>query len=178
MTITLPDGWHEVTISQFQEIASLPNDDYRDNSIISILSGVDDIDNITIDSRIKVLNQISWVFSSPNEKEYKRIISIDSKEFVLRNYRDLKIGERIDLREYSKNGIENLHKIAAILYKPEKDSDRKPDLFKDKVYIQDIYGSFVFFWNIANRSTQTISTYLKSEMMKLMENQKKKEVLD
>nr|WP_298660967.1 hypothetical protein [uncultured Flavobacterium sp.] len=175
MKITLPDGWHEVKISQFQEIAELPEDAYRDNTVLEILADTEGLENISVDSRIKCINQISWVFNPPSENEYKRVISIDGVDFFLRNYRDLKIGERIDLKEYTKNGIKNLHKIAAILYKPEKEVKNAELLFQEKVNVQDVYGSLVFFWNIANRSTKIMQTYLMEEMSQKMKQKKKKQ---
>jgi hypothetical protein len=177
MKINLPDGWHEVTVSQFQEIAELSEDEYRDNTVISILANVDGIDNITVDSRLNCLNAISWAFTPPDEKTYKRQVTIKQTDFYLRNYRDLKIGERIDLREYSKNAIKNLHKICAILYKPEIEVKNGDVIFQDAM-ISDVYGSLVFFWNIANRSSETITYFLIQEMKALKEKQKKKDLKD
>ena len=174
MKITLPDGWNEVKIFQFQEISELPEDSYRDNTVLEILADCEGLENISVDSRIACLNQISWAFTPPKENEYKRVINIEGVDFFLRNYRDLKIGERIDLREYTKNGIKNLHKIAAILYKPEKEIKDADLLFQEKASVGDVYGSLVFFWNIANRSTRIIQTYLMEEMTQKMKVQKKK----
>ena len=49
MKITLPDGWHEVKISQFQEIAELPEDAYRDNTVLEILADTEGLENISVD---------------------------------------------------------------------------------------------------------------------------------
>ena len=163
MKITLPDNWSEVKVSQFQEIAELSDDEYRDNTVIAILAYVDGIEDITVDSRIACLNAIKWAFTPPSERDYKRQVTVNGIDFYLRNYRDLKIGERIDLMEYSKNSTKNLHKICAILYKPENEVKDAELIFQDAM-IGDVYGALVFFWNIANKSAEITTSYLIQEM--------------
>lgn len=174
MKISLPESWSEVRIYQFQEIAELSDDEYRDNTVIAILANVENIDNITVDSRLACLNAIKWAFTPPSEKTYKRQVTVNGIDFYLRNYRDLTIGERISLKEFNKNSVKNLHKICAILYKPEVPVKDAELIFQDAM-VGDVYGSLVFFWNIANRSTEITTHSLIREMSRLKERQKKKE---
>lgn len=177
MKISLPENWSEVKVWQFQEIAELSEDEYRDNTVIAILGEVENLDNITVESRLACLNAIKWAFTPPDEKTYKRQVIVNGTEFYLRSYRELKIGERIDLREYTKNAVKNLHKICAILYKAEKEVKDAELIFQDAM-VGDVYGALVFFWNIANRSTEITTTSLMAEMKRLKEKQKRKENKD
>lgn len=180
MKITIPDNWNEVSVSKYQEICELEDDDNRSNSIIAILADIDDSEAelIDVDGRIKILERLTWVSKLPDETTYKRHLKINDIDFYLQDYNELKIGERISLKEHCKNSTKNLHKILSILYKPEKEIKNAHEMFLDNVMIGDVYGSFVFFYLIANKSIEILNTCLMEELKKdmivsQMKNEKK-----
>lgn len=191
MTITIPDNWSQVTISQFQELSTvdLNHKDYLLN-VCSILvnkdpeelRGLDDVDFN------QIVSKIEWTKDIPNEANFKQVINIDGQNYGLIKFSSLTNGEWIDLDSYIQDSITNLHKIFAILYREviggtadnlilapydTEDSEARANLFKDKLMIDNCYGALVFFSNIVNECTQTIQVYfhLLEKMRKIWKKQ-------
>lgn len=184
MTITVPDSWSDVTISQYQEILGLEDDMNRTNNIISILlnEDVEVIKHMDRDSRANIMSHLSWTNTLPDEKKYKVEVTVNGKQFYLMNLNDLLIGEWIDLQFYCKDYIVNFHKIMNILYRNNTESNNNEELFKEYMMIGDVYGSIVFFSIIASKLILNMQTYLFNQMqemqmmMKLEEKQMNKKM--
>lgn len=185
-TITVLDGWHEVTIGQYQEISLLNSDDPSDKMIevISILTDEDPIDirKMEITSLTRIMQHLVWTNNLPDDANYKPIIMIDGIEYgFISRLTDLTVGDWIDLEHYLMDPNTNMHNIFATLYRPLvmafNDRDRllevettnsfsdRAELFKSKAMIGDVYGAFVFFSLIVNESTKTIQEYLANQIM-------------
>ena len=167
--ISLPEGWHEVTLCQFMEIKELDLDEYRTNSVIAILTNEDDelINKLTKQSKDQIVSKLTWTNQLPPDNFYKREIIIDEVEYYLRDLTELTNGEWIDLNVYFKNPFKNLHKICSIFYQPLKkvNSNTLSDLFYNKMFIGDVFGVLVFFCLIANKSILTMNNYLATLIM-------------
>lgn len=187
-TIQVLDGWHEVTIGQYQEIASLDVENQTDKmiEIVSILTNEDSMNTRKMDltSLNRIIQHLAWSNKLPDDAVYKPIIVIDGFEYgFISRLTDLSVGEWIDLEHYLADLNNNLHRIFAILYRPLvtafNDSDRilenydsamlesRAQLFSDKVMITDVYGAFVFFSIIVKESMLTIQDYLINQVAEM-----------
>lgn len=186
--IQVLDGWHEVTIGQYQEIAALNDLDATDRmiEIVSILTDEDPelIRKMKITSLTKIIQHLSWTNSVPDDANYKPVITINGIEYgFISRLTDLTNGDWIDLEHYLMEPNINMHNIFATLYRPlviaMNDRDRiletdttnsfeeRALLFKDKAIIADVYGAFVFFSIIVNESMMTIQEYLADQIVEM-----------
>lgn len=197
--LVVPEGWHEVTIDQFQEISSLVSEGYdRTIDVLSILLNEDPelIKILDISVLTKLISLLEWSNELPSDANYKPVLRFDEEEYgLISRMQSLTVGEWIDLEHYLTDGsIKNLHIIMSILYRPLisafNDSDRLIEdydsdkmisqslKFKNKVMITDVYGTLVFFYLIASEYTKIIQDYLTEQdqmtMMKSEEKVKKK----
>lgn len=153
--LTIPDGWHEVTIGMFQEMSQL--DQAEDGllkiiDLLSILTDTDPEELKEIDaSHLKVLiDKIDWTSKFP-ESEYKTEFTIKDQTYYLVTLSDLSLGEWIDLDSYCEDPVENMAKIFALLYRPHgekydvKKAEQRASIFLQHLMISDVYGSLLFF---------------------------------
>lgn len=170
--ITLPDGWHEVSISTYKELANL--DTFEGNhkviELISILSNqdVEDIRTMNPNDFERILKQVEWTGQLPNT-EYKTQITIDEVDYYLVKLKSLTVGEWIDLDTWCENSIENMHKILALLYRPSNDvyntneMNERSELFAEKLMIADVYGTLLFFLIIGNQYLNLTEVYMNEQ---------------
>lgn len=180
-TITTPDSWSEVNISQFQEL-SVTEDIFEK---IAILTDEDpeELKLMDVASFGRLTAALAWVHILPNEDARKDMIVIDDIEYgFIDKLSSLSLGEWIDIENYLKDPIKNLHKLMAIFYRPLlttlKDGTRitedydvtqarnNANTFLTKMNVSDCYGSLVFFSLIANDCLKTIQAYFQVEIMK------------
>ena len=166
--ITLPDGWHEVSIRTFQELSNIKTENGM-NKIVDLISVLTDIDSeeiktMSVEDFNLILPKIEWTSKQPTE-EYKTNIVINDKEYFLVKLNTLSVGEWIDLDSWVKDSIANIHKIFALLYRPaneEYDTVKRverEELFLDKMIISDVYGTLLFFLAIGNQYLNLIKDY-------------------
>lgn len=186
ITIKIPQGWDEITIGQYQEYMDvLKTTDERlpMKRMISLLSVLTDTDEaVYYKMSMDVIHEITESVGFMNEEpkgNFNRIITINGVEYGFQyNMNELTLGEWIDLEHYITNGvIENLHYIAAILYRPIINKgdeyfeyeiadyttvklEGTAKLFKYNVSVDDIYGISVFFYTIANELLMPMSSFL------------------
>lgn len=130
MKLTLPTGWQEVTLEQFQQIQELAEDlnltpiDYK-LEVISILTGVDTItlSEMEVTSLNMVWGKLEWIKTNPKDKAVE-YIAIGAKVFeVCYDVTKLTAGQYIDLSHLlkePKEAYKHYHEIMAALCKPIK----------------------------------------------------------
>jgi hypothetical protein len=185
-TITTPDSWSEVSISQFQELAS--TEDIFEKIAILTDEDPEELKLMDVASFGRLTAALSWVHIMPEETSRKDVIVIDGIEYgFIDKLSTLTLGEWIDIENYLKDPIKNLHKLMAMFYRPLlttlKDGTRitedydtvqannNANTFLNEMNILDCYGSLVFFSAIVNDCLKTIQAYFQVEIMK---NQLKK----
>lgn len=185
-TITTPDSWSEVNISQFQELSV--TDDIFEKIAILTDEDPEELKLMDVASFGRLTAALSWVHVLPNEDARKDVIVIDGIEYgFIDKLSSLSLGEWIDIENYLKDPIKNLHKLMAMFYRPLlttlKDGTRitedydvtqasnNANTFLTKMNVSDCYGSLVFFSLIANDCLKTIQAYFQVEILK---NQLKK----
>lgn len=119
----LPKNWFEVSIEQYQELVGIEsqkdtfsNTEYfiEKLSLFLDISPEDSFfDDISANELFELINTISWTNSpipvTPLNEKWENMIP--------KKFETLCLGEFIDLEHYMNDPDENLHKIAAILYK-------------------------------------------------------------
>lgn len=169
--ITVPSGWHEVSIGMFQELSNLDKTDEgltKVIELISILSDTDseDVKNISAIDLEPILEAIKWSSQKPSDK-HKTEITIDGEIYYLVKLSSLSIAENADLEAYSSD-ITQLHKFFAVLYRKNDEAYnvdsmlKRAELFQEKLSIDDVFGTLVFFLSIAKRYEEIIITYSKN----------------
>lgn len=184
MKITIPDGWHQVSISQFIEMSQLDisKKDYSIN-VISVLSDVDseEIRKYSTETYNNILSSLAWTNNLPDESKFKKVIEIDGVQYgMINKFSELSSGNWVDIEEYLNGHPENMHKVLSILYRPlitalnddyrviedysSGEGELRANLFYEKLNIQDVFGCAVFFCLIANLCMKNIKTYLESQI--------------
>lgn len=159
LNLNIPNNWDGVTLSQFQEIAELNDEDSSIKKFLNILSILTDTDEdvirkIPLENLNELYQSLTWVENKPTTN-HKNILTINKIQYHLIPLKLLTIGEHIDLEFYSKDLTTNLHSFLSILYREKiknkfveydtNDAEQRALLFKDNVMISDVYGSSLFF---------------------------------
>jgi len=169
-TIHLPDSWAEVTMRQFQELESTDSIVEK----IAILADEDSevIKKMDIESFKRVSNALNWVHTMPEEKAIEDTITIDEVKYNMIKLSDLTLGSWTDIEHYLKEPIQNLHKLMAIFYLPEGESQYdsvsargRAELFLEKMTVNDAYGTLVFFSLIEKKCLTTIRDYFQIQIL-------------
>ena len=167
--ITLPTSWAEINIKTFQEMSLIDDKDklLKTIELISVLSDKDpeEIKQYNAIDLEKILNTIQWTNQSPTN-EYKTHLVIEEKNYYLVKLSTLSLGEWVDLDTWCEDSINNLHKIFALLYREEGEgydaNNLRSELFLDKLMIEDVYGTLIFFLAIASQYYLLIQDFTKS----------------
>lgn len=174
-----------ITIEQFM-LLQLASDTYQEeNKLISeyvkILHGNLNIPKKEADKLLKDVMEILQA-----KPDFIHRFTFNGVEYgFIPNLNDISVGEFIDLDEYVKDG-KQLHKIAAILYRPiiksngklyeiEKyEGTAKYENIMKGVNCQVVLGALVFFYNLGNSLLSNTAIYIQKETKK-MNKMKKKE---
>lgn len=187
--IVIPEGWHEVTLSQFQELQKLDREDEMyDINLVSILCNkdMDEVSNYNVHTFTNILTNLSWIGKLP--ENYKPIIEHEGEQYGLAKMSSFTNGQWISLETWLENPIQNYHKILSLIYRPlvtalnddyrivedydTNTSGLRADKFKE-LKVSDCYGALLFFSIIEKESSQTIKEYLEIMLVTEMMNRKR-----
>jgi hypothetical protein len=183
-TIKVPDSWNEVTVSQFQEINSIPLESKsRALEIISILinEDIEEIRKYDMQSLNRIVAALGWCDELPSDKDFEEVLTLDGTSYHMVKMSSFSVGEWIDLEQYFEDPINNLHNILGVFYRDNDlpydtiTSEKRASIFRDKVNVGQVYGTVVFFCNIEKNCIQTIAVYFQLQIMKMEMNQKPKQ---
>lgn len=189
--LNVPDGWQDVTIGQFQELSNIDLE-HKDAVLnaISILIDKDPEEIRQYDevSFNEIAKAIEWTQEMPQAANFRQVIEIDGQKYGLIKFASLSVGEWIDLDEYLKEPINNIHKIFALMYREVlggtaenltlapydvENAIERSEVFQKSMKIDNCYGALVFFSSIVEESTKTFQVYLVlvSKMRKIWKKQ-------
>jgi len=194
VTINLPESWGEVPIEQFQELSTYAGDSsiLKAINIIACLANVDNeiIKTMSTEDLKNVTETLKWSSQVPSS-DFKHTLTIDGVEYsMVPKLNELTVGEWIDLDGYSDDFIANMHLIMAVLYRPLitviNDKTRfiekydalkcieRAKLFREKVFVSEVYGAALFFLSIGVKFTSNLAIFLEEQSRKtiLEENRK------
>jgi hypothetical protein len=140
-------------------------------------------------------SELSTLTATMPSTELKRMIAVDGTEYgFIPDFDALTFGEFCDLDNYLQDSWNNLDKIMAVLYRgiTKREGDKyqiepyslddikeRRELFKNKLSIDTIYGSLVFFYTIGSKHITTMLSSLEEENRVLKERKsiREKELL-
>ena len=111
ITIKIPDGWHEVSIAQYQEFLDtlqIQEDIQPYKKIIKLLAILTDTDEVDfmklpMDTIYEIDDKVGFMNNEPTQ-QFKNIITINGREYGFqKNLNELTLGEWIDLEHYITN---------------------------------------------------------------------------
>jgi hypothetical protein len=160
MTVKVPDGWHEVSISTFQELLNAES-----NLIerVAILTDQDpeDVRKWDLNSFKRVSDALEWTNILPEQKDWKRNIIVNGKEYeFIDKLSKLTAGQWMDLEHWILDSTNNLHKIIALFYGGEAEEFKSANM-------SDAYGCMLFFSTIEMEFISSMQDYLLKEMTKI-----------
>jgi hypothetical protein len=114
----IPKSWNDVTLYQYQELLkSMRNgEDMLDIFSILLNTTPDDpiIEDMDYDEVKKEIDELGWLKLEP-------IGQLNSKidEYTIKSFKNITLGEFIDIEHYYIEAVDNLHIISSILYRKQ-----------------------------------------------------------
>jgi hypothetical protein len=189
--IIVPSSWAEVTLERYQDYTNKVS--HLENEDEIVLGSISTLCNIPIDiikmlkvKDIKVIyEKLSKLISVPVNKEIFDKIEIKGVKYGFHpNLDELTLGEFVDLEEQTKDGINGLHNILAILYRPiteEKGKKYNIEPYSDKhlknarlfqeLSIDIVNGVMIFFYNLGNKFIKNSNRYLEQNLTKYLQEE-------
>ena len=163
MKINIPQGWHDISTELFIELSKIAESEFNSFSVynLEVLSIITDTDkeddmwqDMDTDELIDIYKKSKWLLSEPHKKHKKNIDTLSLSKLT-----NMTLGEFIDIEHFfSINPVENIHIIAAILYKnikKDKWNNNITEPYEYDVYersnqyllmkITDIYGIINYY---------------------------------
>ncbi len=175
----IPKDINELNISRYVRLKKLTEEIEKDteiNKVLKVLNCISNIPkkeiyNLDLESLGKIIVHINKFLSTTPNTEVNEIIEIEGVKYGLQpELENMDLGAFVDLETYIKDVDENIHKIFSVLYRPVKKQEGKKyiieeyepnkerqDLFRKKLTIQDIYGAWVFFYNLDKKRIDTLN---------------------
>ena len=157
----LPSGWSDIKVFQYQDLI-----EYDQNNVLSVISKyigyieiisdidydiIEDMDVIEVHSIIK---NLQWLKKSPQNK-----LKNDIGYYKLINLYKLTLGEYIDIVNFKKDLIKNLHIICSILYRRYKLDDFDNIIMEDYSNV-DIHKRGEYFLDLSIDDTYPIIKHI------------------
>jgi hypothetical protein len=180
----LPTAWSDCNIKQYVAIQNILATDESDmKKLIMVIAALTDcpmdvLYNVSVDDIGKL--DISWMAKDIKSKTEK-IIEIDGKKYgVIKDMKNLTLGEYVDLDHFIKDAVNNMHKICAVLMRPvisqdgelyiiekyDGKIDERANIFFNKMNVVQLHALTSFFMDFA-------SGYLRSTSPSLQQLAKK-----
>jgi hypothetical protein len=185
-TLTIPTGWDDVTIRQFQDYTrAMDLANTTREKIVATLTTMCNIDEAHVmhlpsPTTEKIMKTLTFLGELPRGDEpLVQTFNFGDVDFgFIPNWTRLTLGEYVDLETYTTNGnmVENLHKVLAIMYRPitnralhqyeiasYEPSDEMANIMMD-VTMDIAISAAVFFYTIAERFAIDMGHYLNQRM--------------
>ena len=184
--LTIPDKWEDITISTYQQYVEIQESKGSEkNKVLKSLA-------LLCDTTIAVVKKMAYkdlleimaiikkmVDTEPDKQQFKKRFVFKKEEYgFVPNLSKITTGEYIDLENYCKEPIENLHIIMSILYRKItfKRNERyaiegyNPDEFKEELFkdcpMDIALNSLGFFLTLGSVLATTSARYLKTQETK------------
>jgi hypothetical protein len=172
MRVQIPEGYHEITVAQFQALNKLNDsklsEQERALAGIRILVGIDESTLLRLKRRdiARILGFLAWLDTPPPDDTpvIPHIVLDDFKYGFIPNWNALTLGEFVDLESISEiDIIENLHRLMGIMYRPVVSETSQfysiepyvPNAMRDDMMkhapLSAALGAMVFFYRIGER---------------------------
>lgn len=141
---TVPTKWDDVTLEMFQKIEKYYSDKDKDFDVREVLDIFtdhtrDEIDQLPINFTEKLMNELSFLQTSPNFGEPTASLEIDGVKYTVNVQEKLKLGEFVAVDEVLKSDKFNYAAILAILC-------RKNGEIYDSKFENEVLPSRISMW--------------------------------
>ena len=171
---TTPKSWDELTLKQFQAIEEYYSDKDKKFDVREVLElftdhSRDDIDQLPIDFVDKLLNELTWLQTSPKWGEATNKAEIGGEVYQVNFQEKLRTGEYIAVDTVLKNDKHNYAAILAILCRKDGelfDAEFENEVLGDRIKmwegvsvtkVMPIISFFFFFWLVSQKNSQLYS---------------------
>lgn len=185
----IPERWTQVKLGDYQKYVEMSEGvtDAKTLNLLTIscftgipLEKVERIRKADIDA---VLVEFKKLLDKKMNTTLNMIIEIDGVEYGFNpSLKDMTLGEFVDLDNYLEKPWENMHYIMSILYRPVTSkkkkkysieeytgvSDKRAEMFRDKLSIATVNGASSFFLHIGNEYHMSLLSSLSKEQRKTM----------
>lgn len=157
-------GWNDISIKKYIQLYNLEENKLDEiDTLINQLSivydlSIDDVESLDLVKVNELRSEITFLNSEPKQtKNLDNPIIIDGKMFIFnKNLNSLSFGEFVDLETYKSDVINNIHKIASILFRSEdftkyntQEADSNAELFLQEMDIETALSGFFFVYLFA-----------------------------
>jgi len=181
--------WNNLTLWQYQQLMPIitdPNKEWteldKEVKLLSVITGLTEfqIDSLSIETLKEMRKDLAFL-DEPIEGKPVDFIVINGRRYRM-NYdiKNMPAARYIESKVFSKDTLGNLHKIAASMVIPQKQTwwgkwvDDKYDASKHEDYAQDmaeanfihVYHSLVFFYQVYRNWIEVSRDYMIQEMTK------------
>ena len=148
--LTIPDNWSDITIGTYQKYVEIQQGKGSEkNKIVKSLALLCNtspfiVKKMAYKDLLEIMAIIkNMIDTEPNQEEFRKVFKFKDEEYgFCPNLSNISTGEYIDLENYCKEPIENLHIIMSILYRKINFSrgerysieDYNPDEFKEELF--------------------------------------------
>lgn len=141
---TVPKGWNELTLKQFQDISRFYADKDKSFNAVDVLEvftahSKDEIDQLPIEFVERLLGALKWLSEPPKYGEPTSSLVIDGVRYTVNVQEKLKTGEYIAVDTLMKDDKYNYAALLAILC-------RKEGEIYDSKYENEVLPSRIAFW--------------------------------
>jgi hypothetical protein len=184
--LTIPNEWSDITIGTYQKYVEIQEGKGSEkNKVLRSLAllcstTINVVKKMAYSDLLEIMQIIkSLIDTEPDKEEFKKVFIFNKEEYgFVPNLSKITTGEYIDLENYCKEPIENLHTIMSILYRKItfKRNERyaiepyDPDQFKEELFkdckMDIALNSLGFFLTLGSVLAKTSVSYLNQQEMK------------
>jgi len=184
--LTIPNEWSDITIGTYQKYVEIQEGKGSEKNKVlrslALLCGttINVVKKMAYSDLLEIMQIIkSLIDTEPDKEEFKKVFIFNKEEYgFVPNLSKITTGEYIDLENYCKEPIKNLHTIMSILYRKVtfKRNERyaiepyDPDQFKEELFkdckMDIALNSLGFFLTLGSVLAKTSVSYLNQQEMK------------
>ena len=184
--LTIPNEWSDITIGTYQKYVEIQEGKGSEKNKVlrslALLCGttINVVKKMAYSDLLEIMQIIkSLIDTEPDKEEFKKVFIFNKEEYgFVPNLSKITTGEYIDLENYCKEPIKNLHTIMSILYRKItfKRNERyaiepyNPDQFKEELFkdckMDIALNSLGFFLTLGSVLARTSASFLNQQEMK------------
>ena len=184
--LTIPNEWSDITIGTYQKYVEIQEGKGSEKNKVlrslALLCGttINVVKKMAYSDLLEIMQIIkSLIDTEPDKEEFKKVFVFNKEEYgFVPNLSKITTGEYIDLENYCKEPIKDLHTIMSILYRKItfKRNERytiepyDPDQFKEELFkdckMDIALNSLGFFLTLGSVLAKTSVSYLNQQEMK------------
>ena len=184
--LTIPNEWSDITIGTYQKYVEIQEGKGSEKNKVlrslALLCGttINVVKKMAYSDLLEIMQIIkSLIDTEPDKEEFKKVFIFNKEEYgFVPNLSKITTGEYIDLENYCKEPVKNLHTIMSILYRKItfKRNERyaiepyDPDQFKEELFkdckMDIALNSLGFFLTLGSVLARTSASYLNQQEMK------------